>query len=296
MIRIHRMTHVGFVTPDIEAAAARFETLFDIVRTIPRPTWLATEEGVHSTMMYVTGAGLEPMQPAREGTPYAAAVAAGRAPFHFSFRVSGIAEVAQHLWDHDLWAQLRPPGKVVSMRRLWLDPLSAQGAHIEFIDREEREVMMGTGREGDAPVVDGPLLQRMTSAIHLVDDLGAARRLYGDVLGFASQGVEELPEEGARRVRFTLGDGAFGGGEGGPALEVVQALDPDAPLGQMRAAMGCGVGPWVFEVADLEAAQARLAELECWMRRRPAGDRLPARLWLHPRSVCGVPMLLTARS
>jgi catechol 2,3-dioxygenase-like lactoylglutathione lyase family enzyme len=250
-MRIHRMTHVGFVTADVEAAAARFESLFDIVRTAPRPTWLAAEEGVHSTMMYVTGAGLEPMQPAGQGTAYAAALAAGRAPFHVSFRVSDIAAVAGRLWDHGLWAQLRPPGKVVSMRRLWLDPLSAQGTHVEFIDRGEREVMMGGGPEGDAPVVEGPALRRMTSAMLLVDDLDAARRLYGDVLGFADSGVTELAEEGARTVRFTLGDGAFGGGEGGPALEVVQALDPDAPLGQMRAMLGCGVGPWVFVVGDL---------------------------------------------
>jgi catechol 2,3-dioxygenase-like lactoylglutathione lyase family enzyme len=294
-MKIHRMTHVGFVAADVEAAVARFGELFGITRNIPRPTWYAVEEGIHSTMMYVTGCGLEPMQPVAPDTPFAAALAAGRAAFHVSFRVSDIGAVAQRMWDHDLWAQLRPMGRVISMRRLWLDPASTQGAHIEFIDRGEREAMMGTGPEGDAPVVSGTSVERMTSAMHIVDDLDAARRLYGDALGFAGSEVVELKEEGAQMVRFTLGDGRFGGGEGGPALDVVRPTDPDAPLGQLRAATGCGVGPWVFEMSDLDAAQDHLAAADCWMRMRPAGERLPKRIWVHPRSACGVPLLLTAK-
>ena len=70
IMTIHRLTHSGFVTPDIEAAVSRWSDLFRTSRVVPRPTWLASEEGVLSTMMFVTGGGLEPMQPVSSSTPY----------------------------------------------------------------------------------------------------------------------------------------------------------------------------------------------------------------------------------
>jgi catechol 2,3-dioxygenase-like lactoylglutathione lyase family enzyme len=292
-MKIHRMTHVGFVAPDIEAAVGRWSALFDLTRTATRPTWLAAEEGVLSTMMYVTGLGIEPMQAMTAGGPFVQALAAGRGVFHISFRVDDIEAVARRMWAHDLWAQLRPAGEVVKMQRLWLDPATACGAHIEMIDRAERDAMMNNpAPEGDAPVVAGTEVEKMVSAIHIAEDLSEARRLYHDALGFACAEPVDLPEEGVRTQRFTIGDGAFGGGEGGPAIDVVQVVDPRSPLGEVKAAFGYGIGAWALKVRDLDRTKARLAALECWMRERPATADLPRRLWVHPRSTCGVPLVL----
>jgi catechol 2,3-dioxygenase-like lactoylglutathione lyase family enzyme len=292
-MRIHRMTHVGFVTPDAEASVVRWTALFGVKRLASRPNWFAAEEGIHATMFYVTGAGMEPLQPAVPGTPFEAALKAGRGPFHMSFRVSGIREVADLLWKHGLWTQLRPSAEVIQMSRLWIDPVSAAGAHIEFIDRAERDKMMGNATpEGDAPVIQGTHVERMVSATHIVDKLDDARALYGDILGFKTSGPRVLKEEGIKTIRFTLGDGKYGGGEGGPAVDVVEVTDPDSTYGQIKQAFGCGVGAWTFEVGDLDATHERLAKLECWMRVLPAGDNIPRRIWVHPRSTCGIPVLL----
>ncbi len=297
-MKIHRLTHVGFVTSDIEGAVTRWEDLFNLRRTIPRPTWYAAEEGIHSTMMYVTGAGIEPMQPATPGTPFAESLAAGRSVFHLSLRVDDIGAVARHLWENDIWTQLRHPAKVVAMSRLWIDPASSAGAQIEFIDRAEREVMMGVG-EGDAPVVSGPYIDRIRAVTHIVPDLAIAKRLYHDVLGFpcsdiVDANINHWDVSTIRNMRFTVGNGKYGGGEGGPDIYAVEITDPNQPYGQIRKMFGYGLGAWTMEVPDIDETIEHLSKFECWMRVRPSSGpgRLPRRLWVHPRSTGGVPLLL----
>jgi methylmalonyl-CoA/ethylmalonyl-CoA epimerase len=116
-----------------------------------------------------------------------------------------------------------------------------------------------------------------------VDDLEAARKLYGEVLGLRVGPIEELPE---RKLRICFVDL----GLGGAGIELLSPTDPETPVGKFLASKGPGVQHLAYVVPD---AQAKLDELKgrgvklVDERPRPgAHDCLVA--FLHPRSTGGV--------
>ncbi|HOX43895.1 MAG TPA: methylmalonyl-CoA epimerase [Myxococcota bacterium] len=116
-----------------------------------------------------------------------------------------------------------------------------------------------------------------------VDDLEAARKLYGQVLGLAVGPVEELPE---RKLRISFVDL----GAGGAGLELLCPTDPDSAVGKFLASKGPGVQHLAYRVEDI---QARLAELKAAGVRLVDEQARPGAhgclvAFLHPKSTGGV--------
>jgi methylmalonyl-CoA epimerase len=121
-----------------------------------------------------------------------------------------------------------------------------------------------------------------------VEDLEAARALYGEVLGMKVGEIEHLPE---RKLRICFVDL----GAGGPAIELLCPTDPDSPVGKFLAGKGPGVHHLAYQVediaeklAELKAAGVKLVDEQA---RPGAHDCLVA--FLHPRATLGVLTELT---
>src|SRR5262245_63488132 len=82
-----------------------------------------------------------------------------------------------------------------------------------------------------------------------VENLEAAKRLYGEVLGLRLLFEEEVPTE---RVRVAAYDG------GGVRIELLQSTSPEGPIGRFVASKGPGIHHVCYETKDVRAALAAL--------------------------------------
>ncbi len=116
-----------------------------------------------------------------------------------------------------------------------------------------------------------------------VDDLEAARKLYGELLGMAVGPVEELAE---RKLRISFVDL----GAGGAGIELLAPTDPDSPVGKFLASKGPGVQHLAYQVEDIAASLAALkaagVKLVDEVARPGAHGCLVA--FLHPKATGGV--------
>jgi methylmalonyl-CoA/ethylmalonyl-CoA epimerase len=83
-----------------------------------------------------------------------------------------------------------------------------------------------------------------------VEDLGAAKRLYGGAFGLRLLFEEEVPTE---KVRVAAYDG------GGVRIELLETTDPEGPIGRHLASRGPGIHHVCYRVDDVREALARLA-------------------------------------
>ena len=280
----HRISHAGLLVPDIERAAEVWTDVFGL-EPWALGVWHAVEEGVRTLMLPVgESAGVELLETADPDTPFQQARDAGRGLYHMSLRVADLDETVRRLRGEELWVQVRPAGEVVRLRRGWVDPASACGAHIELVD--EREILaLGLPASGPPPPTGA--FERFSHVGQLVADLDAALRFYRDALGLEPESEAPLSwtEEGARALRFAVGDG--------PGLEVVEVLDERGPLWPHFQQHGPGLAYLGMEVADLDRALEALSRRDLWLQQRPRGETLPRRIWIHARSTHGALLRLT---
>jgi catechol 2,3-dioxygenase-like lactoylglutathione lyase family enzyme len=229
-------------------------------------------------------AGVELLESVDPDTPFRQALDAGRGLYHMSLRVADLDEAVRRLRDAESWVQVRPAGEVLRLRRGWVDPASACGAHIELVD--EREILaLGLPASGSPPTTG--VFERFSHVGQLVADLNAALRFYRDALGLEPESDQPLSwtEEGGRALRFKVGDG--------PRLEVVELSHECGPLWSHFQRHGPGLAYLGMEVADLDRALAELSPQDLWLQQRPSGEVLPRRVWVHARSTHGALLRLT---
>ena len=282
---IRRITHVGLMVKDIEAVESIWTDVFGL-QPWAFGVWHAVEEGVMTLMLPVGDSGsIELLHPTDPSTPFQKALDAGRGLFHISLRVANLDALVQRLREHELWVRVRPAGEVLPLRRGWVDPTSACGAHIELID--EGEVQALTLPPADSPAASG-IFARFSHVGHLVANLEASLHLYRDAFGLAPEAEvpTRWPEEGVVALRFPVGDG--------PALEVIQITDTSSMLGRHYQQYGEGLAYLGMDVRDLDEAVDAVSARDVWLQVRPAGDSLPRRAWIHPRSTGGALLRLTA--
>jgi catechol 2,3-dioxygenase-like lactoylglutathione lyase family enzyme len=278
------VSHVGLLTTEIESCVERWEQLFDATRTETRPTWYASDEEVLATFLPFGTGTIEPIQPMRQGTIQAEALAAGRPAFHLSVRVADIHGVVQELRSRGVWVQLRKPGRTVTLHRGWLDESSTHGVTIELIDVDEAAAFRPAPAAGSVPPPPPAASARPTfGAVALrVDDLEAAHTFYVQTLGFAQQepfrnadvlGVPVRVAKVRALAGLTLELFEYrGDGKVAPAL-------PSKP----------GISYVTFTTDDLESCRERLEAAEALM----TDDTVPtaevtAGLWVHARSTGGL--------
>ncbi len=114
-----------------------------------------------------------------------------------------------------------------------------------------------------------------------VEDLGAAKALYGGVFGLKLVFEEEVPTE---KVRVAAYDG------GGMRIELLESTTPDGPIGRHLASRGPGIHHVCYRVDDIRATLARLAAAGVRMidtaPRPGAGGCQVA--FIHPKGAGGV--------
>lgn len=284
MISPVSVSHVGLLTTEIESCVQRWEQLFDATRTEARPTWYASDEEVLATFLPFGTGTIEPMQPMRDGTIQADALAAGRPAFHLSVRVAEIHKVVRELRSQGVWVRLRKPGRTVTLHRGWLDESSTHGVTIELIDVDEVASFRPSPSTGPAtPPTPRPASRLVFDAVAIrVDDLEAAHAFYVQTLGFTSRGrfrdaeVMGVPVRVAEiRAQAGLTLELFEYSEEGAAVPAL----PDRP----------GISYVTFTVADLESCRERLEAAEALMTDdtgQPAG--MARGLWVHSKSTGGL--------
>jgi methylmalonyl-CoA epimerase len=112
-------------------------------------------------------------------------------------------------------------------------------------------------------------------------DFGEALRLFGQ-FGLRLTYTEDLPAEGVRSNQLDAGNAG---------VEILEPLRPDAPVQKFIEKRGPGLHHICFRVDDLDAtiAQMQSAGLEL-VDPQPREDGQGRRVFLHPRSGCGVLM------
>jgi len=83
-----------------------------------------------------------------------------------------------------------------------------------------------------------------------VKSLGPAVAFFRDVLGLEPGEAEDVPSQGVRVVKFTLGE---------TAIELLEPTGPSSPIARFLETRGEGIHHVAFRVHDLEAALKRLA-------------------------------------
>lgn len=114
-----------------------------------------------------------------------------------------------------------------------------------------------------------------------VEDLAAAKKLYGEVLGLKLLFEEEVPTE---KVRVAAYDG------GGMRIELLESTSPDGPIGRHVASRGPGIHHVCYQVDDVQGSVDRLAEAGVRMidtapRPGAGGCRVA---FVHPKGALGV--------
>lgn len=105
--------------------------------------------------------------------------------------------------------------------------------------------------------------------------------VWRDALGLQLDGTEEVAEQGVRIAMLQVGD---------THIELLEALNPDSPVGKFLARRGPGIHHIAVEVPDIKAALAALkdkgARLIDETPRVGAGGCLVA--FVHPSTTNGV--------
>ena len=105
--------------------------------------------------------------------------------------------------------------------------------------------------------------------------------VWRDALGLQLDGTEEVAEQGVRIAMLQVGD---------THIELLEALNPDSPVGKFLARRGPGIHHIAVEVPDIKAALASLkdkgARLIDETPRVGAGGCLVA--FVHPSTTNGV--------
>jgi methylmalonyl-CoA/ethylmalonyl-CoA epimerase len=94
------------------------------------------------------------------------------------------------------------------------------------------------------------VLERLDHVGIAVEDLEAAKRLYGEVLGLKLLFEEEVPTEKVRVAAFDAG---------GVRIELLETTDPAGPIGRHLATRGAGIHHLCYRVDDIRATLADLA-------------------------------------
>lgn len=113
-----------------------------------------------------------------------------------------------------------------------------------------------------------------------VDDLETARIRYVEVLGFRELAREELPAQGVEVLMLDAGN---------CRLELLAPLGEESPIARFIDKRGEGLQQAAFEVANLDAALAALAERGVRPLAAPSRGAGGVRIcFLHPRDTQGV--------
>ena len=114
-----------------------------------------------------------------------------------------------------------------------------------------------------------------------VDDLDAAVATYGRLFGAEIEHRATVEEQGVRAASLKIGAGR---------VELLEPLGDDTPVGRFLASRGPGMHHVAYEVGDLSATLAELAEAGAQLiddRPRPGLFGLEV-AFVHPDSVHGV--------
>jgi methylmalonyl-CoA/ethylmalonyl-CoA epimerase len=121
-----------------------------------------------------------------------------------------------------------------------------------------------------------------------VADLDATMKVYTDVLGLKSAGVEVVEEQKVRVAFFPVGD---------TEVELLESTDPEGPIAKHIEKRGEGVQHLAFRVDNIEAAldemRAKGIRLIDEKPRYGAGGARIA--FLHPKATGGVLIELSER-
>lgn len=128
----------------------------------------------------------------------------------------------------------------------------------------------------------------LTNSSMKIDHIGIATNqledglaVWRDALGLQLDGTEEVAEQGVRIAMLQIGD---------THIELLEALNPDSPVGKFLAKRGPGIHHIAVEVPDIKTALAELkdkgARLIDETPRVGAGGCLVA--FVHPSTTNGV--------
>ncbi|TMK28384.1 MAG: methylmalonyl-CoA epimerase [Actinobacteria bacterium] len=114
-----------------------------------------------------------------------------------------------------------------------------------------------------------------------VEDLDAALSTYERLFGAEVEHRATVPDQGVEAASLRVGDGR---------VELLEPLEADTPVGRFLAKRGPGMHHVAYEVADVAAAIARLAEAGAdLIDERPREGLFGLEVaFVHPDSVHGV--------
>jgi len=118
-----------------------------------------------------------------------------------------------------------------------------------------------------------------------VKNLEESIRFYEDVLGLECYAIEEVADQKVRTAFFKVGQ---------VKVELLEATDPEGPIGKFIEKKGEGVHHMAFAVQDIEGALARMDEKGIRLidkEPRKGAEGLDI-AFLHPKSTHGVLMEL----
>lgn len=115
----------------------------------------------------------------------------------------------------------------------------------------------------------------------VVNSIDSALKVYADALGLELEGVREEPEQAVRVAFLPVGD---------TEVELLEPTNDTSGVARFLEKRGEGVHHICFEVEDIEAELARLAEkgirlIDEQPRQNAAGVKVA---FIHPKSVHGV--------
>jgi methylmalonyl-CoA/ethylmalonyl-CoA epimerase len=114
-----------------------------------------------------------------------------------------------------------------------------------------------------------------------VEDLEAARKLYGELLGFELGEIEELPDRQLKICFVKVGDAN---------VELLWPTAPDSAVGKFIAAKGPGIHHLCYQVDDVQAKldQLKAGGLRLIDEKPRPGAHNTLVAFVHPKSAGGV--------
>ena len=121
-----------------------------------------------------------------------------------------------------------------------------------------------------------------------VREIDASRPFWEEVLGLSFEGRERVEAQKVTTAFFAVGEGE---------VELLEAMEPDSPVGKYLEKRGEGVHHIAFRVADIDAALAELKAkgirlIDETPRRGAGGARI---IFIHPKETQGVLVELCER-
>jgi methylmalonyl-CoA/ethylmalonyl-CoA epimerase len=125
------------------------------------------------------------------------------------------------------------------------------------------------------------MLDRIDHIGVAVDDLDAALKLYGEVLGMPLAHRETVTEQGVEAVLLDVGENH---------VELLAPLGPDTPVGKFLAKKGPGLHHVAYQVTDIEATLSALkaAGMRLIDETPRVGIRGSLVAFVHPAATGGV--------